>query len=121
MRIGLISDTHIPEAGRDLWPQVYDAFLGINPAGPKVDLILHAGDLHVTDVLDWLEERAGVPVLACRGNGDDGIGGRPIVPDADPRLKPHQVIEAEGFRIGLTHDIPVPYLSLEKVMERYFG
>src|SRR3990172_411862 len=65
MRIGLISDTHIPEAGRDLWPQVYDAFLGINPAGPKVDLILHAGDMHVTDVLDWLAEGGGGPVPAC--------------------------------------------------------
>ena len=28
MRIGLISDTHIPTAGRDLWPQVYDALRG---------------------------------------------------------------------------------------------
>ena len=37
MRIGLISDTHIPTAGRDLWPQVYDALRG-------VDLIMHAGD-----------------------------------------------------------------------------
>src|SRR3989304_6377645 len=87
MRIGLISDTHIPEAGRDLWPQVYDAFLGGNPAGPRVDLILHAGDMHVTDVLDWLEERVGVPVLACRGNGDDGGGGRYPVPGAGARLK----------------------------------
>ena len=28
MRIGLISDTHIPIAGRDLWPQVYEALRG---------------------------------------------------------------------------------------------
>ena len=25
MRIGLISDTHIPEAGPELWPQTYEA------------------------------------------------------------------------------------------------
>ncbi len=37
MRIGLISDTHIPTAGSDLWPQVYEALRG-------VDLIMHAGD-----------------------------------------------------------------------------
>ena len=125
MRIGLISDTHIPEAGRDLWPQVYDAFLGVNPAGPKVDLILHAGDMHVTDVLDWLEERVGVPVLACRGNGDDGGGGRYPLPDTDARLKPHQVLEVDGLRIGLTHDLPLPEWppnrTLERMMDRCFG
>ena len=63
MRIGLISDTHIPTAGSDLWPQVYDALRG-------VDLIMHAGDLHDTIVLDWLEELA--PVRAVSGNGDYG-------------------------------------------------
>ena len=63
MRIGLISDTHIPTAGRDLWPQVYDALRG-------VDLIMHAGDLHDPIVLDWLEALA--PVLAVSGNGDYG-------------------------------------------------
>src|SRR3990172_7577250 len=95
MRIGLISDTHIPEAGRDLWPQVYDAFLGINPAGPKVDLILHAGD------------------------------GRSPAPDTDARLKPRQVLEVDGLRIGLTHDLPLPewppYRTLEMMMDRCFG
>ena len=39
MRIGLISDTHIPEARAELWPQVYAAFEG-------VDAILHGGDIH---------------------------------------------------------------------------
>jgi hypothetical protein len=124
VRIGLISDTHVPEAGRELWPQVYDAFLGVRPEGPRVDMVLHAGDMHVVDVLDWLEERLQVPVLACRGNGDDGGGGRPVAPE-DPRLKPNQVLEIEGFRIGLTHDLPLPewppYRTLYSMMERYFG
>ncbi|MBI4236759.1 MAG: metallophosphoesterase family protein, partial [Chloroflexi bacterium] len=43
MRIGLISDTHVPEAGRQLPGQVYELLRG-------VDLILHAGDMHVIDV-----------------------------------------------------------------------
>ena len=30
MRIGLISDTHIPTAMKHLWPQVYDAFRGVD-------------------------------------------------------------------------------------------
>src|SRR5256714_1410129 len=69
------------------------------------DLILHAGDLHCLDVLDWLEEIA--PVLACRGNGDDGSGGRPVVPE-DPRLRDALVTTAAGFTIGLVHDVLEP-------------
>ncbi|MBW2622762.1 MAG: metallophosphoesterase family protein, partial [Deltaproteobacteria bacterium] len=63
MKIGLISDTHIPEAGDSLPERVREVF-------SDVELILHAGDLHVLDVLDWLEQIA--PVKAVRGNGDDG-------------------------------------------------
>jgi putative phosphoesterase len=120
----LISDTHVPESGAELWPQVYEAFLGVEPPGPKVDLILHAGDMHVIDVLDWLETRVGVPVLACRGNGDDGDGGRAVV-GPDPRLKAHHVLKLGRFRIGLTHSILVPEvipdLSLEYLMDTKFG
>ena len=61
MRIGLISDTHVPEAVPELPWEVELAFSG-------ADLILHAGDMHVIDVLDWLERIA--PVLSVRGNGD---------------------------------------------------
>ena len=38
MKIGVISDTHIPRAAAELPPEIYKAFKG-------VDLILHAGDL----------------------------------------------------------------------------
>jgi predicted phosphodiesterase len=86
MKIGLIADTHIPEAMPELPAQVREVFAG-------VDLILHAGDLHCLDVLDWLEATA--PVLAARGNGDDGSGGRPVVPD-DPRLRDTQVVTCVG-------------------------
>ena len=55
-RIGLISDTHIPEARDSLWPQIADAFKG-------VDMIFHAGDIHDLWVLDELEKAA--PVYAC--------------------------------------------------------
>src|SRR2546430_517621 len=38
MRIGLISDTHIPEACEHLPPRVFEIFRG-------VDLVMHAGDV----------------------------------------------------------------------------
>ena len=74
MRLGLIADTHIPEKRDDLPPQVYEVFQG-------VDLILHAGDMHIIDGLDWLESVA--PVVGARGSGD-GDQFRPPFPDDDP-------------------------------------
>ena len=94
MRIGLISDTHIPQAGRDpstglrtgLWPQVYEALRG-------VDLIMHAGDLLVPEVIDWLERLA--PVMAVSGNGDYG-GWERRDPPKDPRLSESRVLALDG-------------------------
>lgn len=115
MRIGLISDTHIPEAMPEIPPQVRDIFAG-------VDLILHAGDMHCLEVLDWLEDIA--PVLAARGNGDEGSGGRPVVPD-DPRLDEAQVMTCAGRTVGVVHDVldptEMPSWPIERTMERYFG
>lgn len=114
--IGVIGDTHYPEAG-PLWDEAYAAFR-------DVDLILHAGDLHTTDVLDWLEQRCGVPVLAVRGNGDDGGGGRPICPE-DARMKPVQTLARDGVRIGMVHDATLPewppHRTLESIMEHHFA
>jgi hypothetical protein len=116
MRIGLLSDTHYPEAG-PLWD---DAYARLSTA----DLILHAGDLHVVDVLDWLEERCGVPVLGVRGNGDDGGGGRPLCAE-DRRLKLAQVLDIEGVRVGMVHDATLPewppHRTLETIMQHEFG
>jgi uncharacterized protein len=114
MRIGLISDTHIPEARPSLWPQVLDAFEG-------VDLIFHAGDIHELHVLDTLEQVA--PVYAARGNGEDGSAGRPVQPE-DPRVRYAWRLELEGVSIGLTHYVPVlerpPNLTLARWVERFF-
>lgn len=113
--IGLISDTHIPEARRELWPQVFGAFRG-------VDCILHAGDIHDLSVIDQLSDVA--PTYAARGNGDDGSGGRPVQP-FDRRLREAWVIELGGLKVGLTHDVPIPeyppHLTIERAMTRYFG
>lgn len=115
MRIGLISDTHIPEAMPELPSQVRDIFA-------DVELILHAGDLHCLEVLDWLEVLA--PVLAVRGNGDEGSGGRSVVPE-DPRLQEAQVMTCQGWTIGMVHDVldpeELPHWPLERTMQRYFG
>ena len=113
-RIGLIADTHIPEARATLWPQVYDAFEG-------VDCIFHGGDVHDLALLDELEKVA--PVYCARGNGEDGSGGRPIQPE-DPRVKYVWTVEIEGLTVGLTHYIHVeegpPGLTLDRFVARYW-
>ena len=115
MLIGLISDTHVPEALPDVWPQVYDRFRG-------VDLILHGGDLHTLDVVDRLQEIA--PIHVARGNGDDGGGGRPRVP-ADLRLRDAWALELEGLNVGMVHDLGLPERppgwTVEAIMDRHFG
>lgn len=95
MRIGLLSDTHIPEAchldsefATDvLWPKLAQVFRG-------VDLIFHAGDIIELGVLDWLGKIA--PVLAARGNHDTYL-------PKDLRLKETHVLNCVGFRVGLIH------------------
>ena len=113
LRIGLVSDTHIPEARRELWDELYEAFEG-------VDLILHGGDMHDVVVLDWLERVA--PVIGVRGNGDDGTSGRTVAPN-DPRLAYNQVLDIDGLRIGMTHDfshLDLPSTTIEERMQRHF-
>ena len=108
MRIGLISDTHIPRDAQEIPPQVMEVFHG-------VDLILHGGDIHEPHVLDELEQLA--PVLAAEGNGDIWL-------PKDSRIKESHVLNIQGLRIGLTHslDYPEPFWrSLESAMQADFG
>ena len=88
MRIGLITDTHLPSTIRDLWNEVKDTFAG-------VDLILHGGDIVTPGVLDWLEDIA--PTLAARGNNDGGWD--------DPRLQDVHWLDLEGWRVVMIHDM----------------
>lgn len=106
LKIGIISDTHIPGSIPELWPEVRTVFKG-------VDLILHAGDLETTKVLDWLEEIA--PVLAAEGNHDQGLS------EYDHRIEKKQFMDVEGFRLGMTHIIDSWDLGAKKVVKTYLG
>jgi len=97
MRVGLVGDTHVPEAAPDMPREAYAALA-------ECDRILHCGDLHSIQVVDRLERLA--PTMVARGNGDTygPSGGRPGV-DEDPRVVESLVFEVDGFRVGLTHDL----------------
>jgi putative phosphoesterase len=86
MRIGVLSDTHMPYRARALPDQVFAAFDG-------VDLILHAGDLNTLWMLDPL--RAVAPLHAVAGNTDPWE-----VVNALPQTV---ALELDGVTLGLTH------------------
>jgi len=86
VRIGLISDTHIPDVAKATPPQVMEVF-------SSVDLILHAGDIFVVSVLDELQSIA--PVLAARGDDDYGI--------RDERVQETQNLTIEGLTLYMIH------------------
>jgi putative phosphoesterase len=107
MRIGLISDTHIPAMGDAPPPQVARAFAG-------VDLILHAGHAYTVQCIDWLERIAPVTWTesAVQGSGENLT-----------RTSRAHVIELEGHTIGLIHELTLVSLGDEVLpgeIERHF-
>jgi uncharacterized protein len=81
--IGVISDTH-----GLVRPEVNKAFTG-------VDLILHGGDIGSAEVIDAL--RALAPVVAVRGNNDNGQWA-----DAIPET---EVVHVDEATIFMLHDL----------------
>jgi putative phosphoesterase len=91
MRIGLVSDTHVPEAEKQIPTEVHQALQG-------VDLILHAGDIYDLSVLDELERIA--PLFAAAGDDDYGETLK------DSRVKEQHNLELGGYTIWLVHQRP---------------
>lgn len=85
-RIGLISDTHLPDRLRALPPVLPTIFEGC-------DLLLHAGDVGELRVLDELSQIA--PVVAVHGNDDTA--------EAQRELPEQQLVTVAGRRILLWH------------------
>ena len=104
MRIGLLSDTHLPNVIHNLDE------LGPEPAKffGSVGLILHAGDMTSPAVLDWLEQFA--PVICALGNND---------PIADHRCKDVQVVEVEGWSIGMVHNLDRQFRPISELQKTF--
>lgn len=103
MRIGLLTDTHQPSDRKTLYEEIYDVFA-------DVDLILHGGDIVHHMVLDWLDDIA--PVMACRGNNDYGWD--------DRRMKEVVVLEIEGHRLAMRHDMEPEDRPIDELLRRYW-
>jgi putative phosphoesterase len=87
VRLGVISDTHLPRRGRWLPAVLHDLFKG-------VDLILHAGDFIEPSVFYELAELA--PTRGVLGNCD--------VPELASIVPTKDSFVAGGVRIGMIHD-----------------
>lgn len=104
VRIGVISDTHIPYRARTIPPIVFEIFR-------DVAMILHAGDLVTLDVITQLEAQA--PVYAVYGNVD------PL--DVVQKLPKKREIEVEGVRIGLVHGDGPGRSTAERALAAFSG
>jgi hypothetical protein len=87
LKIGVISDTHIPINSLSISNEIKKHFKG-------ADLILHAGDLIELNVLNELKKIA--PVAAVAGNMDNS--------DVKGKLPKKEVIKIDKYHIGLIHD-----------------
>jgi uncharacterized protein len=86
IRVGVVSDTHIPHAAKVLPKELLAAF-------EDVHMILHAGDHTRMSVIRELEKLA--PVWSVAGNTDGGDI-RAIAPEM-------RIVEVGDYRIGMWH------------------
>ena len=103
-RIGIVADTHIPDRNKGIHPKIMESFA-------RADLILHAGDITVPDVIGTLSTIA--ETVAVRGNNrSDRILFNPPLPDK-------AIIQvAGGYRIGLCHGMENIY---QRVSDAFIG
>ena len=86
IRIAVISDTHFSR-----WDEVHP---DIRKAVREADIAVHCGDIVRQDVVDGMRAEAKRAVIV-HGNSDP--------PDLRDSLPYTEVLEIEGFRIGVTH------------------
>jgi uncharacterized protein len=102
MKIGVISDTHIPRLRPNLPDEIVGAF-------KDVDLILHAGDLVEVKVLRDLEKLA--KTKAVYGNMDDS--------EVRGLLREKEIIRIGAFAIGLIHGYGPPAAIIDHIKSEF--
>jgi len=88
VRLLLIADTHVPRRARDLPARLWEEVA-------LADVVLHAGDWVVPELLDELTDRA-ARVVACWGNNDG--------PVLRSRLPERADVVLDGLRVTVVHE-----------------
>ncbi len=100
MKIGIISDTHIPDKVKKIPEKVFQTF-------SNVDLIIHAGDLVDETIIDELGVIA--KVEAVKGNMDKTDNPYPV----------KKTFNIEKMKVGLMHGYGPPF-GLRKRIRKEF-
>ena len=103
MRVVVVSDTHAPRFWKGCPPAVARQLEG-------ADLILHAGDVCIPEVLDELSAFA--PVRVVLGNND---GPEVAAWGAEETLE----LELDGLRVGMIHDAGPKDGRLARMQRRF--
>lgn len=88
MRLLLIADTHVPRRARDLPASVWDEVA-------RADVVVHAGDWVVPELLDELSARSR-QLVGCWGNNDG--------PELRSRLPERADAVLDGLRVTVVHE-----------------
>jgi putative phosphoesterase len=103
MRLGIVSDTHLPRGSRAIPADCLERLAA-------ADAILHAGDLIELSVLEQLQA-IGPPVHAVRGNVDSA--------ELQARLPLVRSVDADGATIAMIHDAGPSAGRLERMRRRF--
>lgn len=87
-RLLLLADTHVPKRAKDLPARVWDEV-------EAADVVIHAGDWVVPDLLDQLEDRS-ARLVGVWGNNDG--------PELRRRLPEVARVELAGMQWGVVHE-----------------
>jgi uncharacterized protein len=101
MRIGVISDTHIPDRAEEIPDEILEAF-------KSCDMVLHAGDLVDLSVLEKLKSVC-PEVRAVWGNMDPQ--------EVRQKLTEKIIFKAGRFKIALTHGYGSPSKLIDLLSE----
>lgn len=102
MRIGVVSDTHIPLFAPSVPDRLWKALEGC-------DHVIHAGDFDHWET--YLEFASRFPTVAVIGNRDEF----PECEEAPER----RILEVGGFRIGITHGCGPPSGAAKRVARNW--
>lgn len=97
MRIGVVSDTHIPDRAKDVPQQILEEF-------KNVDMIIHAGDLVDLSVLNKLKAVCG-NVKAVRGNMDSD--------ELRKALPEKEILKIGNYNVGIMHGYGAPHKLID--------
>ncbi|MCS7201428.1 MAG: metallophosphoesterase [Dictyoglomus sp.] len=104
VKIGVISDTHLPSRSPFLPPIILEKLHG-------VEMILHAGDWEELFFLKELEKIA--PVYGVQGNMDSL--------EVKKKFPVKRIIEVENIKIGLIHGGGSPFGIKERIKKEFLG